>query len=97
MRRVRLSDLADDQKIKEHPHRSQLLLNGRLGRRKVFNPGGYMEWAYSFELKTVSGAPIKKLPARAGVGTPSVTITDRCGKKVDVGFCDLRTSTDTAY
>jgi len=43
MRRVRLSDLADDQKIKQHPHRGQLLLNGRFGPRKILNPGSHMK------------------------------------------------------
>ena len=36
-------DLADDQKIVQHPHRSELLLNSRLGSRKVLNPRSHMK------------------------------------------------------
>ena len=34
-----VSNLPNDQKIVQHPHRSELLLNGRLGSRKILNPG----------------------------------------------------------
>src|SRR5438552_3277011 len=37
--RIRWCDLPNDQKIAQHPHRSEFLLNGRLGSREVLNPG----------------------------------------------------------
>jgi hypothetical protein len=43
MGRVRWCDLPNDQKIRQHPHRSELLLHGRFGPWKVLNPGSHME------------------------------------------------------
>ena len=40
-------------------------------------------------LYDLSGAPVKKLPASPGVGSPSVPVTDRGGEKVNVGFSDF--------
>src|SRR5208337_1518536 len=37
----------------------------------------------------MSGAPIKKLPASAGVSSPSVPVADRGGEEVNVGFGDF--------
>ena len=37
----------------------------------------------------MSGAPIKKLPASPRVSQPSVPVTDRGGKEVNVGFSDF--------
>src|SRR5437016_10351246 len=91
MRRVGRDDLPNDQKIVQHPHCSEFLLNGRLGSGKIFNPGSHMERAYGFKLKAVSSTPIKKLPARASISLAGIPVTDRGSEKVDVGFCDFRT------
>ena len=37
----------------------------------------------------MSGAPLKKLPTRPGVGSPSVPVADRSSEKVNVGFSDF--------
>jgi len=50
-----------------------------------------MERAHSLEFQAVRAAPFKKLPARPGVGSPSVAVADRGGEEVNVGFSDLRT------
>jgi Mg2+ and Co2+ transporter CorA len=63
MCRVRWRNLPNDQKIVQHPHRSELLLNGRFGSRKVLNPSRHMERPHGHEFQAVSGAPIKQLPA----------------------------------
>ena len=90
MCRIRWCDLPNDQKIVQHPHRSELLLNGRFGPRKVLNPGSHMERSHSREFQAMSGAPVKKLPASPGVSSPSVPVADRGGEEVNVGFSDLR-------
>jgi len=36
-------DLPNNQKIVQYPNRGELLLNGRLGSRKVLNPGSHMK------------------------------------------------------
>jgi hypothetical protein len=43
-------DLTNDQKLVQHPHRSELLLNGRLGSREILNPGRHMERSHGREL-----------------------------------------------
>src|SRR5258708_638440 len=48
-----------------------------------------MKWPHGPELKAVSGAPIKKLPASPSVGLPCVSVADRGGEKVNVGFSDF--------
>jgi hypothetical protein len=48
-----------------------------------------MEWSHGREFQAMSGAPVKKLPASPGVGSPSVPVTDRGGEKVNVGFSDF--------
>src|ERR1700758_77066 len=88
--RVRWCDLPHDQKIVQHPHRGELLLNGRFGSRKVLNPGSHMEWSYGHEFQAMSGAPVKKLPASPRVGSTSVPVTDRGSEEVNVGFSDIR-------
>src|ERR1700719_2287390 len=55
--------MPNDQKIIQHPHRSELLLNGRFGPWKVLDPGSHMERSHGREFQAVSSAPIKKLPA----------------------------------
>jgi hypothetical protein len=90
MCRIRWRDLPNDQEIVQHPHRSELLLNGRFGSGKVLNPGSHMERPHGRELQAVSGAPIKKLPASSGVGLPSVPVSDRGSEKVNVGFSNFR-------
>jgi hypothetical protein len=87
---IRWCDLANDQEIVQHPHRSEFLLNGRFGPRKVLNPGSHMERAHSLEFQAVHAAPFKKLPARPGVGSPSVPVADRGGEEVNVGFSDFK-------
>ncbi len=82
---IRWCDLPNDQKIVQHPHRSEFLLNGRFGPRKVLNPGSYMERSHCLEFQAVRAAPVKKLPARPGVGSPSVPVADRGGEEVNVG------------
>jgi hypothetical protein len=52
---------------------------------KVLNPGSYMERPHGGELKTVSSAPIKKLPASASVGLPGVPVPNRGGEEINVG------------
>src|SRR5271157_5239840 len=89
MRRVRWRNLPNDQKIVQHPHRSELLLNGRFGSRKVLNPGSYMERPHRREFYAVSGAPIKKLPASPRVSSPSVPVADRSSEEINVGFSDF--------
>ena len=37
----------------------------------------------------MSGAPIKKLPARPRVSQPSIPVADRGGEEVNVGFSDF--------
>jgi hypothetical protein len=71
---IRRCDLPNDQKIVQHPDRSEFLLNGRFGPRKVLNPGSHMERAHSLEFQAVRAATFKKLPARPGVSSPSVPI-----------------------
>src|SRR6266478_9328372 len=88
---VRWRDLPNDQKIVQHPHRGELLLNGRFGSRKVLNPGSHMEWSHGREFQAMSGGPVKKLPTSARVSSPSVPVADRGGEKVNVGFSDLGT------
>src|SRR5712675_2064419 len=61
MCRIRWCDLPNDQKIIQHPHRSELLLNGRFGPWKVLDPGSHMERSHGREFLAMSGAPIKKL------------------------------------
>ncbi len=39
----------------------------------------------------MSGAPVKKLPARPRVSSPSVPVANRGGEKVNVGFSDFGT------
>src|SRR5271167_434176 len=85
MRRVRWRNLPNDQKIVQHPHRSELLLNGRFGSRKVLNPGSHMERPNGCKLQAVNGAPVKKLPASSGVSLPGISVADRGGEKVNVG------------
>src|SRR5712671_5464482 len=63
MCRIRWRNLPNDQKIVQHPHRSELLLNGRFGPWKVLDPGSHMERSHGREFLAMSGAPIKKLPA----------------------------------
>src|SRR5271169_5000814 len=60
MRWIRWRNLPNDQKIVQHPHRSELLLNGRFGPWKVLDPGSHMERSHGREFKAVSSAPIKK-------------------------------------
>ena len=91
MRWIRWRNLPNDEKIVQHPHRSEFLLNGRFGPRKVLNPGSHMERAHSLKFQAVPAAPVKKLPARPGVSSPSVAVADRGGEEVNVGFSDLRT------
>src|SRR6266478_4077584 len=86
---IRWRDLPNDQKIKKHPNRSELLLNGRFGSGKIVNPGSHMKRSHKRELQTVSAAPVIKLPARPGVGRPSVSIPDRGGEKIYVSFSDF--------
>jgi hypothetical protein len=43
------------------------------------------------ETLSMSGAPVKKLPASPSVSSPSVPVADRGGEEVDIGFSDLRT------
>src|SRR5271165_630690 len=89
MSRVRWRDLPNDQKIVQHPHRGELLLNGRLGSGKVLNPGSHMKRPNGRELQAVSSTPVKKLPASPSVGSPSVPVPDRGGEKVNVGFSNF--------
>ena len=44
-------DLPNDQKIVQHPHRSELLPNGRLGSREILNPGRHMERSHGRALQ----------------------------------------------
>ena len=37
----------------------------------------------------MSGAPAKKLPASPGIGLPGISVADRGGEKVNVGFSDF--------
>jgi hypothetical protein len=48
-----------------------------------------MERSHGRELEAMSRAPVKKLPARPGVSSPSVPVADRGGEKVNVGFSDF--------
>src|SRR5258708_22233689 len=89
MRRVRWRNLSNDQKIVQHPNRSELLLNGRLGSWKVLNPGSNMKRSHGREFQAMSGAPVKKLPASPRVGSTSVPVTDRRSEEVNVGFSDF--------
>src|SRR5208282_1466572 len=82
-------DLPNDQKIIQHPHRSEFLLNGRFGSGKVLNPRSHMKRPHGREVQAMSGAPVKKLPASPRVGSPSVPVSDRGGEKVNVGFGDF--------
>src|SRR5271165_440405 len=50
-----------------------------------------MERSHGREFQVMSGAPVKKLPARPGVSSPSVPVADRGGEEINVGFSDLRT------
>ena len=86
MRRIRWCDLPNDQKIVQHPHRSELLLNGRFGPRKVLNPGSHMERSHCRDFQAMNGAPIKKLPASPRVSSPSVPVADRGGEEVNLDF-----------
>src|SRR4029077_5847261 len=94
MCRIRSCDLPNDQKIVQHPHRSEFLLNGRFGPRKVLNPGSHMERSHGREFQAMSGAPVKKLPARPSVSSPSVPVADRGGEEVNVGFSDFRAGSE---
>jgi hypothetical protein len=89
MCRIRWCDLPNDQEIVQHPNRSELLLNGRLGSRKVLNPGSHMERPHGRKFQAMSGAPVKKLPASPRVGSTSVPVTDRGSEEVNVGFSDF--------
>src|ERR1700736_1939644 len=89
MRRIRWRNLPNDQKIVQHPHRSELLLNGRFGPWKVLDPGSHMERSHGREFQAMSGAPIKKLPASPRVSHPSIPVADRGGEEVNVGFGDF--------
>src|SRR5271165_7026989 len=91
MCRVRGCDLPNDQKIIQHPHRSELLLNGRFGSRKVLNPRSHMKRPHGREFQAMSGAPVKELPASSSVSSSSVPVANRGGEEVDVGFSDLGT------
>ena len=88
MCRIRWCDLPNDQKILQHPHSSELLLNGRFGSRKILNPGSHMERAHCREFQAMSGAPVKKLPARAGVSLSRIPVPDRGSEKINVRFSD---------
>jgi hypothetical protein len=85
MRRIRWCDLPNDQKIVQHPDRSELLFNGRFGPWKVLDPGSHMERSHGREFQAMSGAPIKKLPASPRVSQPSIPVADRGGEEVYVG------------
>ena len=50
MSRVRRDNLADDQEIKKHPDRGQLLLNGWVWARGIFNPSGHMETPHGVDV-----------------------------------------------
>src|SRR5271170_7524279 len=78
MRWIRWCDLPNDQKIVQHPHRSELLLNGRFGPWKVLDPGSHMERSHGREFQAVSSAPFKKLPTSPRVGLSRVAVAD-CG------------------
>ena len=91
MCRIRWRNLPNDQKIVQHPHRSELLLNGRFGPWKVLDPGSHMERSYGREFQVMSGAPVKKLPASPRVSQPSIPVADRGGEEVNVGFSDFGT------
>src|SRR5260370_29575538 len=90
MRRIRWCNLSNDQKIVQHPHRSELSLNGRFGPWKVLDPGSHMERSHGRKFQAMSGAPIKKLPASPRVSHPSIPVADRGGEEVNVGFGDFR-------
>ena len=91
MRWIRWRNLPNDQKIVQHPHRSELLLYGRFGAWKVLDPGGHMERSHGREFQAVSSAPIKKLSASPRVGLSRVAVADCGGEKVDVSFGDFGT------
>jgi len=48
-----------------------------------------MERSHGREFQAMSGAPIKKLPARPRVSQPSIPVADRGGEEVNVGFSDF--------
>jgi hypothetical protein len=48
-----------------------------------------MERSHGRELQAMTCAPVKKLPASPGVSSPSVSVADRGGEKVNVGFSDF--------
>src|SRR5271154_6557564 len=89
MCRIRSCNLPNDQKIVQHSHRSELLLNGRFRSWKILNPGRHMERPHGREFQAVSSAPIKKLPASPRVSLSRVAIADCGGEKVNVGFGDF--------
>jgi len=47
-----------------------------------------MERAHCREFQAMSGAPVKKLPARAGVSLSRISVPDRGGEEVNVSFGD---------
>src|SRR4029077_4251142 len=51
--------------------------------------GSHMERSHGREFQAVSSAPVKKLPASAGVSLPGIPVTDRGREEVDVGFGDF--------
>jgi hypothetical protein len=89
MCRVRRSNLPNHQKIKKHPHRCELLLNGRLGSGKILNPSGHMERSHSREFQAMSGAPVKKLPASTRVSLSGIPVANRSSEKVNVAFSNF--------
>jgi hypothetical protein len=48
-----------------------------------------MERSHGREFKIMSGAPVKKLPTSSRVSLAGVSVTDRGGEEVNVGFRDF--------
>ena len=60
-----------------------------VGCMRRIDPGSHMERSHGREFQAVSSAPVKKLPASAGVSLPGIPVTDRGREEVDVGFGDF--------
>ena len=48
-----------------------------------------MERSNGREFQAMIGAPVKKLPTSPRISSPSVSVADRGGEKINVGFSDF--------
>src|ERR1700692_2832330 len=56
-----------------------------------------MERSHGREFKTMSGAPVKKLPASSRVSLAGVSVADRGGEKINVGFRDFWAGSELCF